>query len=108
MDCMGIITAVAAGASQVRLFFRLQVLHVPTQASQPLMSLFFGNLASSLVNFGIAANATHFDVHNATLIAAANDFRAAAALDASFITYIGLALFLCTYTYMFIWAYTGA
>ena len=72
------------------------------------MSLFFGNLTNSLVNFGIAANATHFDVNNATLIAAANDFRSAAALDASYITYMGLALFASTYTYMYIWAYTGA
>ncbi|KAF8503875.1 P-loop containing nucleoside triphosphate hydrolase protein [Gautieria morchelliformis] len=89
MDCTGIIAAVAAGAAQ------------------PLMSLFFGNLTNSVVNFGIVATATHFDVHNATLIAAANDFRAVAALDASYITYIGLALFICTYTFMFIWSYTG-
>ncbi|KAF8503872.1 P-loop containing nucleoside triphosphate hydrolase protein [Gautieria morchelliformis] len=89
MDCIGIIAAVAAGAAQ------------------PLMSLFFGNLTNSLVNFGIVANAVHFDVHNEALIAAADDFRATAALDASYITYIGLASFICTYTYMFIWTYTG-
>ncbi|KZT73923.1 ste6-like protein [Daedalea quercina L-15889] len=91
MDIIGIIAAAAAGAAQ------------------PLMSLLFGNLTNSFVNFGLvqeeanAGNATA----KADLPAQAESFRRNAANDASYLVYIGIGMLVCTYTYMYIWVYTA-
>ncbi|KAF8516809.1 P-loop containing nucleoside triphosphate hydrolase protein [Hysterangium stoloniferum] len=75
-------------------------------ASQPLMSLLFGDLTNSFVQFGtiLSQGLTPSDPE---FIAAANNFRTVAAADAAKLTYIGLAMFIATYMYMMIWVHTG-
>ncbi|KAH9941048.1 multidrug resistance protein 1 [Amylocystis lapponica] len=95
MDFIGLIAAAAAGAAQ------------------PLMSLLFGNLTQAFVNFGDivvqtqSPNSTIADQAQASLAGAAVHFRHVAANDASYLVYIGVGMFVCTYTYMTIWVYTG-
>jgi len=91
IDAIGLICAAAAGAAQ------------------PLMSLLFGNLTQDFVKFGSVIGQAHLG--NATAIAevpvAAAAFRHTAALDASYLVYIGVGMFVCTYVYMYVWVYTG-
>ncbi|KAG6840985.1 hypothetical protein C0991_002875 [Blastosporella zonata] len=78
-------------------------------SAQPLMSLLFGNLTQEFVTFGTTiaeANAGNITAHNA-LPAAAAHFRHTAANDASYLVYIGVGMFVCTYVYMYVWVYTG-
>jgi ATP-binding cassette subfamily B (MDR/TAP) protein 1 len=93
--------------------------------SQPLMSLVFGNLTQQFVDFGTVLNQAQTDpAARSRIPAAADRFRHAAANDASYLVFIGeihhpsthpmsnlfpvgLGIFLCTYTYMCIWVYTG-
>ncbi|KAJ2930895.1 hypothetical protein H1R20_g6196, partial [Candolleomyces eurysporus] len=91
IDAIGLVAAAAAGAAQ------------------PLMSLLFGNLTQEFVNFGtVVGKAQSGDAAAAALIPeAAASFRRTAALDASYLVYIGIGMFVCTYTYMYIWVYTG-
>ncbi|KAG6907876.1 hypothetical protein DXG01_007040 [Tephrocybe rancida] len=78
-------------------------------SASPLMSLLFGNLTQEFVNFGTVIN--YANTGNATAIAqvpaAAAHFRHTAALDASYLVYIGVGMFVCTYVYMYVWVYTG-
>ncbi|TFK26115.1 P-loop containing nucleoside triphosphate hydrolase protein [Coprinopsis marcescibilis] len=78
-------------------------------AAQPLMSLLFGNLTNDFVNFQtIVGRAAAGNETAAALVpAAAQSFREVAALDASYLVYIGVGMFACTYTYMYVWVYTG-
>ncbi|KAH9849517.1 P-loop containing nucleoside triphosphate hydrolase protein [Lenzites betulinus] len=82
-------------------------------AAQPLMSLLFGRLTQDFVTFGVTLNHAQTPgdplqaQSQADLPAAANNFKHSAALNASYLVYIGLGMFLCTYTYMVIWVYTG-
>ena len=71
------------------------------------MSLIFGKLTNSFVNFGATITRTGFNTSDPTFSAAANDFRHASALEASLLTYIGIAMFAATYLYMFIWVING-
>ncbi|KIJ64522.1 hypothetical protein HYDPIDRAFT_89952 [Hydnomerulius pinastri MD-312] len=99
IDAIGLVAAAAAGAAQ------------------PLMSLLFGNLTQDFVSFGNAelsyfadlqeGNATKTAAALQTLQSAAVGFRHSAAEDASYLVYIGVGMFVCTYTYMYIWVYTG-
>ncbi|KAG2110630.1 P-loop containing nucleoside triphosphate hydrolase protein [Suillus discolor] len=86
-------------------------------ASQPLMTLIFGNLTQDFVTFGLAENeyyqslqsqdANVIEQAQATLDAAASSFRHSANLDASYLVYIGIAMFISTYLYMYTWVYTS-
>ncbi|KAF8268333.1 multidrug resistance protein 1 [Lactarius quietus] len=91
LNAIGIAAAVAAGAAQ------------------PLMSLLFGNLTQDFVSFSSAIN--NLDPNNPDTTTkvdqAAQKFRRIAAQDASYLTYIGVAMFACTYVYMCIWVYTS-
>ncbi|OSX59739.1 hypothetical protein POSPLADRAFT_1183421 [Postia placenta MAD-698-R-SB12] len=91
IDCLGLVAAAAAGAAQ------------------PLMSLLFGNLTEAFVSFGIAAEAAEGGdkTAKANLASAASNFRHTAANDASYLVYIGVGMFVCTYIYMSVWVYTG-
>ncbi|KAF9238097.1 P-loop containing nucleoside triphosphate hydrolase protein [Melanogaster broomeanus] len=86
-------------------------------AAQPLMSLIFGNLTQDFVDFGNVA-LTYFQTvqtGNATAIATAQqaldatvaEFRQSVAVDASHLVYMGISMFVSTYTYMVIWIYIG-
>ncbi|RDB18091.1 Leptomycin B resistance protein pmd1 [Hypsizygus marmoreus] len=91
IDFIGLVCAGAAGAAQ------------------PLMSLLFGNLTQDFVSFTITlrkAQAGDPDAIADVPVAAAH-FRETAALDASYLVYIGVGMFVCTYVYMFVWVYTG-
>ncbi|OBZ71083.1 Leptomycin B resistance protein pmd1 [Grifola frondosa] len=91
IDCLALICAAGSGAAQ------------------PLMSLLFGRLTQDFVDFGVtlemaqSGNATA----QADVPAAAQAFRRSAALNASYLVYIGVGMFVCTYVYMFVWVYTG-
>ncbi|GLB39978.1 putative P-loop containing nucleoside triphosphate hydrolase protein [Lyophyllum shimeji] len=78
-------------------------------AAQPSMSLFFGRLTQDYVTFGTVTRLA--DAGNSTAQAlvpeAAARFRHGAALNASYLTYLGLGMFVCTFLYMYIWVYTG-
>lgn len=91
LNAVGLVAAVAAGASQ------------------PLMSLLFGNLTQDFVNFSIALNGLDPNDPESTtrLDQSAKQFRRIAANDASYLTYIGVGMFICTYIYMYIWVHTA-
>ncbi|KAI0714082.1 P-loop containing nucleoside triphosphate hydrolase protein [Cerioporus squamosus] len=95
MDFIGLIAAAAAGAAQ------------------PLMSLLFSRLTQDFVTFGTILQltsspdpATAAQAQQELPIAAAG-FKHSAALNASYLVYIGVGMFVCTYTYMVVWVYTG-
>ncbi|KAF9242522.1 P-loop containing nucleoside triphosphate hydrolase protein [Melanogaster broomeanus] len=99
IDALGLVAAAAAGAAQ------------------PLLSLLFGRLTQDFVGFGDAASTYYQKVQtgNVTATAAAQqaldiaaaEFRQSAAVNASYLVYMGVGAFVCTYTYMVIWVYTG-
>ncbi|KAG1751165.1 P-loop containing nucleoside triphosphate hydrolase protein [Suillus lakei] len=99
IDIIGLVCAAGAGAAQ------------------PLMSLLFGNLTQDFVSFSLAesdytaslqsGDPTAIAQAQQILDAAAVGFRMNSALDASYLTYIGVGMFVCTYAYMSIWVYTG-
>ncbi|OCH89914.1 P-loop containing nucleoside triphosphate hydrolase protein [Obba rivulosa] len=91
MDFIGLIAAGAAGAAQ------------------PLMSLLFGNLTQSFVTFGMTLSLAQQgdSTAQAELPAAASKFKTDAAHNANYLVYIGIGMFICTYTYMYTWVYTG-
>ncbi|EIW81035.1 ste6-like protein [Coniophora puteana RWD-64-598 SS2] len=86
-------------------------------AAQPLMSLLFGRLTQDFVGFGTdlalaqaamqSGNQTAIQETEQVLSVAAAGFRHSAALNASYLVYIGVGMFVCTYAYMYIWVYTG-
>ncbi|KAI0059986.1 P-loop containing nucleoside triphosphate hydrolase protein [Artomyces pyxidatus] len=90
-NCLALVAAAAAGAAQ------------------PLMSLLFGNLTQDFVSFGeaVAAANPNDPASIDALHASAANFRRIAANDASYLTYIGLGMFACTYIYMNVWVYTA-
>ncbi|KAL6304388.1 P-loop containing nucleoside triphosphate hydrolase protein [Sparassis latifolia] len=90
-NVIGVIAAAAAGAAQ------------------PLMSLLFGNLVQAFVTFGSTVQESKAGTLTdpGALTAAENHFRTTAAKDASYLVYIGLGMFVCTYVYMLVWVYTG-
>ncbi|KAG8998635.1 GTPase-activating protein, partial [Tulasnella sp. 427] len=88
LDAIGLVCAAASGAAQ------------------PLMSLLFGNLTTSFVNFAIAIQKVGPGAGDA-LKAAQDDFRHTAAKDASYLVYLGIGMFIVTYAYMLIWTWTG-
>ncbi|KZT56320.1 P-loop containing nucleoside triphosphate hydrolase protein [Calocera cornea HHB12733] len=85
INLIGIICAAAAGAAQ------------------PLMSLIFGNLTNSFVNFTqIVITGTPAEIESA-----ADDFRHVSAQDALYLVVIGIGMYVVTHLYMLIWTYTG-
>ena len=92
MDIIGLVFAAGAGAAQASLMSLPSLHHgVNILFQQPLMSLIFGLLTQDFVNFEIArAKAEQGD--SAGLSAAASHFRVTAALDASYLAYIGISL----------------
>ncbi|KAI0246194.1 ABC transporter type 1, transmembrane domain-containing protein, partial [Lactifluus subvellereus] len=85
------------------------VASVAAGAAQPLMSLLFGNLVQDFVNFTVALQNINPNDPQSSANAddAARKFRNVAAKDASYLTYIGVGMFICTYIYMCIWVYTA-
>ncbi|KAI0643098.1 P-loop containing nucleoside triphosphate hydrolase protein [Trametes meyenii] len=96
MDILGLVAAAGSGAAQ------------------PLMSLLFGRLTQDFVNFGMtvarsqdSTDPSAASAAKAAIPEAAAAFKHSAALNASYLVYIGIGMFVCTYTYMVIWVYTG-
>ena len=72
------------------------------------MSIIFGNLTSAFVDFGSALQGFNNGTATADeLEDSAGHFRHVAALDASYLVYIGLGILACTFGYMYTWVYTG-
>ncbi|CAL1712814.1 unnamed protein product [Somion occarium] len=91
MNLLGLVAAAGAGAAQ------------------PLMSLLFGNLTQDFIVFQQVAGLAEAGDPDAIaeLPNSQRSFRRTAALDASYLVYIGVGMFVCTFTYMYIWVYTG-
>ncbi|KDR82180.1 hypothetical protein GALMADRAFT_240715 [Galerina marginata CBS 339.88] len=91
LDVIGIVAAIATGAAQ------------------PLMTLLFGNLTQNFVAFAQAIAQAQQGVPGAAdkIPEAAANFRRGAAQNATYLVYIGVGMFVCTYVYMCIWVYTG-
>ena len=71
------------------------------------MSIIFGNLTQSFVNFGAAIQQATNPRSDPNVQAAAAHFRHTASLDASYLVYIGLGMLVSTFVYMYTWVYTG-
>lgn len=73
------------------------------------MSIIFGNLTESFVNFGTAEESLSPDDPTAlqNLENAAAGFRHSASQDALILVYIGIGMLAATFTYMYTWVYTG-
>ncbi|KAH7101159.1 multidrug resistance protein 1 [Auriculariales sp. MPI-PUGE-AT-0066] len=84
LNVFGIVCAIAAGASQ------------------PLMTLLFGDLTQAFVDFGRAYKE---DPNNYQ--GAADHFRNLAAQTAGYLVALGAGMFVVTYIYMCSWTYTG-
>ncbi|KAG2045340.1 P-loop containing nucleoside triphosphate hydrolase protein [Suillus americanus] len=99
LDCFGIIFAVAAGASQ------------------PLMTLVFGDMTQDFVTFSSVQNEYYQALQSndtsviaqaqAALDAASSALIQSASLDASYLAYLGIAMLVSTYIFMCIWVYTS-
>ncbi|TFK74865.1 multidrug resistance protein 1 [Pluteus cervinus] len=91
LDIIGLIAAAAAGAAQ------------------PMMGLLFGHLTQDFVNFGVVlGQAQQGDAGaQAALSTAGAAFRHAAGLNALYLLAMGCGVFVATFTYMYIWVYTG-
>ncbi|KAL0958172.1 hypothetical protein HGRIS_000335 [Hohenbuehelia grisea] len=87
LNAVGLIAAAAAGSAQ------------------PLMSLLFGRLTQEFVKFAQALITQ--PPGSSAIEEAAASFRRSAALNASYIVYIGLGMFACTFIYMYTWVYTA-
>lgn len=85
LDFIGLVCAAASGASQ------------------PLMTLLFGNLTQSFVAFASAFNSPD----PAAIAAARTKFRHDASRGALWLTIMGIGLYIVTHIYMLIWTYTG-
>ncbi|KAF8158859.1 P-loop containing nucleoside triphosphate hydrolase protein [Mycena galopus ATCC 62051] len=95
IDAIGLVAAAAAGAAQ------------------PLMTILFGKLVNQFVNFqaliadlgsGVPSTVAQAE---AGLPAAAADFRHQASKLATYLVIIGCGMFVCTYTYMFVFVWTA-
>ncbi|KAJ7673942.1 P-loop containing nucleoside triphosphate hydrolase protein [Mycena polygramma] len=78
-------------------------------AASPLMSIFFGNLTQDFVAFTLTlaeAKAGSAEAAEQLPIAAAH-FRHASAKNATYMTILGLGVFLTTYLYMHTWVLTS-
>ncbi|KJA18017.1 hypothetical protein HYPSUDRAFT_169806 [Hypholoma sublateritium FD-334 SS-4] len=73
-------------------------------SAQPLMSLLFGSLTQDFVNF---SQILMDPARSGEIPAAGAEFRHSAGRSATFLVCIGIGMFVCTYTYMYIWVYTG-
>jgi ABC-type multidrug transport system fused ATPase/permease subunit len=91
------------------------------------MGFLFGQLTQLFVSFGSAQSAYYQDPNNATALqelqVVAAQFRSSAALNASYLVYIGtspspllhlvthtlkgIGALVCTFVYMIVWVYTG-
>lgn len=91
LDAIGLVAAVGAGGAQ------------------PLMSILFGNLVEDFVTFTtVLLRAEQGDeAAKQQLPTVAANFRRVAALDATYFVYLAIGLFACTFTYLYIWVYTG-
>ncbi|KAI0375403.1 multidrug resistance protein 1 [Pilatotrama ljubarskyi] len=96
LDCIGVLAAICAGAAQ------------------PLMALLFGRLTQDFVAFGTALQVSRDPsdpqaqaAAQAELPSTAAAFKHSSALNASYLVYIGIGMFVCTYVYMATWVYTS-
>lgn len=65
------------------------------------MTVIFGNLIQSFINFGTAVQ------NQQGVDQAAENFRHNASTDAAILAYIGIGMMVSVYTYMQTWVYTG-
>ncbi|KAG8819207.1 GTPase-activating protein [Serendipita sp. 399] len=87
------------------------VFAIASGATQPLMTLLFGNLTVAFVDFGRAASLAYgpnpTPEQMAELARAGDHFRKIAAKDALYLVLIGVGMFVTTYLYMVIWIRTS-
>ena len=72
------------------------------------MTILFAALTNNFVSFGTTlTNFQNGSASNEDVERAAADFRSDASRNALILVYIGLAMFGCTFVYMYSWVYTG-
>lgn len=72
------------------------------------MSIIFGNLTEAFIDFGSTLEGFNNGTASADQLEdSAAHFRHVAALDASYLVYIGLGILVCTFIFMYAWVYTG-
>jgi ATP-binding cassette subfamily B (MDR/TAP) protein 1 len=76
-------------------------------ATQPLMTLIFGRLTTSFTSYTAATRLANGDFNSPLLAQARQDVLHQSALNASYLVYIGIGMFFCTYGYMMIWQVTS-
>lgn len=78
-------------------------------AAQPLQAILFGNLTQDFVTFTTVLLKYQEGVEEAKqlLPLAAANFRHAAGIDATYLVYLGIGLFVCTFVSFYSWVYTG-
>ncbi|KAH9858203.1 P-loop containing nucleoside triphosphate hydrolase protein [Lenzites betulinus] len=76
-------------------------------AAQPLMTFVFGRLTQNFVSFATTVSASGDAADPQVQAELAAEFKHTAALNASYLVYIGIGMFVCTYIYMVTWVYTG-
>ncbi|KAJ7442269.1 P-loop containing nucleoside triphosphate hydrolase protein [Mycena latifolia] len=82
-------------------------------AAQPLMTILFGNLVNQFVQLQAVVNQIDGSDPTASANASAmfptvaKNFRHQASLLATYLVVIGCGMFICTYTYMYIFVYTA-
>ncbi|KAK0459997.1 ste6-like protein [Desarmillaria tabescens] len=91
LNILGVFAAAAAGTAQ------------------PLMTLLFGRLVQDFTDFATTLYLIEAGDEDAAarFNSVAASFRAAAAANASYLVYIGIGMFACTYVYMLTWVYTA-
>ncbi|CAA7269322.1 unnamed protein product [Cyclocybe aegerita] len=91
LDFVGLIAAAAAGAAL------------------PLMSLMFADLTQEFVNFSQAVSSAKTGDRDAiaNIPQAAAEFRRTSSQTASYLVYLGIGMFACTFVYMYTWVYTA-
>ena len=72
------------------------------------MSIIFGNLTDSFVEFGTAVARRNAGQGSSEEVEeAAAHFRHVASLDATYLVYIGIGMLVCVFVLMATWVYTG-
>lgn len=83
------------------------VMAIAAGATQPLMTLIFGRLTTSFTDFTRTLLETNGDTSSPAFQAVKERVLRDSANNASYLVYIGLGMFVCTYLYMVIWQITA-
>ena len=100
-----------ATPSEIVLMIIGLILAAASGAAQPLMTLIFGRLTTSFTEYAIAVNEAsqygNSPAVEAAIAQAKTQLKTDSGHNALYLLAIGIGMFLATWSYMFIWNYTG-